>query len=404
METPRGFQEGPFSYHQEIELTIDDLANLGQGVGRIEGWVVMVPGSLPQERVRARVFKNHAGHSEADLIEVLEPSPYRLEAPCPLFGECGGCQYQHLGYERQLEWKQRQVAEVLQRLCGLEIAVDSVIPSPLAYGYRTKITPHFEKPRQGAIGEIGFLRRGRGRKILDVPHCPIASDAINAALPAARAEIRAKASTFKRGATLMLRDCGGKVLQDNRDIASEKVGDLTFRFLAGDFFQNNAVILPAFTGHVAEMASEGGTRFLVDAYCGSGLFGLSAAKDFERVAGIEVAETSLDWAKHNAEANGIKNAEFVAGSAEAIFDQIDFPAEETAVIIDPPRKGSTPGFLDQLIQFGPKRVVYVSCNPATQARDLIPLLEGGYQAKRVQPFDLFPQTRHLECVVTLEKG
>ncbi len=191
---------------------------------------------------------------------------------------------------------------------------------------------------------------------------------------------------------------------DPKAVAVENVGGLEFRFLAGDFFQNNPFILPLFTGYVAEKAAAGGARFLVDAYCGSGLFALTLANRFERVAGVEVSETSCEWARRNAESNGIGNATFLTASAEAIFGEIEFPAAESAVVIDPPRKGCTPEFLNQLIAFGPERVVYVSCDPATQVRDLKQLDEGGYQLADVQPFDLFPHTRHLECVMTLVRS
>ncbi|MBR4309595.1 MAG: class I SAM-dependent RNA methyltransferase, partial [Akkermansia sp.] len=137
--------------------------------------------------------------------------------------------------------------------------------------------------------------------------------------------------------------------------------------------------------------------------CGSGLFALSLAHRFEKVLGVEVSETSADWARANARSNGINHASFLAASAEAIFEQVDFPAEETAVVIDPPRKGCDMVFLNQLFAFGPKRVVYVSCNPATQIRDLAEFDKAGYKVVEVQPFDLFPQTKHLECVATLEK-
>jgi 23S rRNA (uracil1939-C5)-methyltransferase/tRNA (uracil-5-)-methyltransferase len=240
--------------------------------------------------------------------------------------------------------------------------------------------------------------------LVDVPECAIAMDAINAALPEIRAGIRARADTFKRGSTVLIRATGDTVETDFKAIVSERVGELTFQFLAGDFFQNNPFILPAFTGYVARQAVGGGARFLVDAYCGSGLFALTLARHFEKVAGVEVSDTSCEWARRNAQANGITNASFLTAEAEAVFARIDFPAAETAVVIDPPRKGCTPEFLAQLVAFGPARVVYVSCDPATQVRDLKHLGNGGYQLAEVQPFDLFPHTRHLECVMTLQRG
>ncbi len=401
---PKKFHPYPFEYHQEIELRIDALSNLGVGIGRLGGWVVFVPFCLPGELVKARVFRNDKNCSNADLIEVLEASPERGEPKCPLFGTCGGCQYQHLSYQAQLDWKTRQVGELLLHMAGIEFPVQPCIPSPKIWNYRSKITPHFDHPRHGEIGPIGFLPNGRRSGIIDVPQCPIAMEEINAVLPRERESYRQRGKQFKKGATLLLRATEGRVETNPNAVVTEHVGELSFDFLAGEFFQNNPFILPAFTGHAAAEAKAGGARFLVDAYCGSGLFALTLAKHFEQVAGVEVSEAAADWARRNAESNGITNARFLAASAETIFADIDFPANETAVLIDPPRKGCSPEFLEQLIAFAPSRVVYVSCDPATQVRDLAILKQGGFELQKVQPFDLFPHTRHLECVMTLTRS
>ena len=467
------FNNQPFRYHEEIELEIHTLTNLGAGLGRValprdeisnlkseistcergtgdggrgtgdyfapsapcaSGWVVMVPFALPGERVRARVFRNHKNYSEADLLEVLRPSPGRVTPRCPLFGRCGGCQYQNFEYSGQLAWKRRQVAELLRHLAGIEFPVSPVIASPRQYAYRSKITPHFrarnagrgtrgaESPALAGHGlplapgipqsapsaphspfPIGFLRQGSRFDILDVPRCEIATDAINARLATVRADVRARAAAgeFTRGATLLLRDAGGEVVTGHDHVITERVGGMTLRFLARDFFQNNPFILPAFAGYVSEQAASSGARFLVDAYCGSGLFALAAAGAFERVAGIEISESSIQFARENAAANNIANATFRAGDASAIFAGLDFPSCDTAVAIDPPRKGCDGDFLAQLFAFAPRAVVYVSCDPATQMRDLAAFIARGYKLTAVQPFDLFPQTRHLECVITL---
>ena len=457
----RKFNEHPFRYHQEIELEISTLTNLGLGLGRVPldeavqpapeletrnverpnlgGWVVMVPFTLPGERVRARVFRNHKNFSEADLVEVLTPSADRVDPKCPLFGRCGGCQYQHLNYGAQLEWKRRQVAELLEHMAGITFPVSPVVPSPREYGYRSKITPHFAAPRRGPEDRgqmtedgsqtaelrppsavlrppmpIGFLRQGTRFDIVDVPHCPIATEAINTRLGAVREAVHAKAASYTRGATLLLREASGVVTTDYDAVITETIEPLPgsaasvrpikLHFLARDFFQNNPYILPAFTGYVREQAAASGARFLVDAYCGSGLFALTAASAFERVEGVEISESSVRFATENAAANGITNATFVAADAAAIFQGLTFPPAETAVIIDPPRKGCDESFLKQLFACGPRAVVYVSCDPATQMRDLRHFLAAGYQLKAAQPFDLFPQTRHLECVLTLVKG
>ena len=517
----------PFAYHTELELEIITLTNHGVGLARVPlpssqpstfhsqlttqapaaagAWVVMVPFCLPGERVRARIFRNHKNYSEADLIAVLTPSPHRIAPVCPLFTRCGGCQYQHFTYSEQLLWKQRQVAELLQHMAGITHAVNPVIGSPKPYGYRSKITPHFNPPRQpfglepraespepdsgsassysdlsnlnsqlsaraAAAVPIGFLRQGTRFDIVDVPRCYIATDAINEKLPESRAKIhtRAAAGEFLRGSTLLLRDADGQVTTDYEAIVTETVAPLSdaqlsalrspplsapptfdvqsskfevprepaarpssasvpqlstfnsqpaaasplrLRFLARDFFQNNPFILPAFTAYVRAQAAASGARFLVDAYCGSGLFALSAAPSFERVAGIELSESSIRFARQNATANNIANATFQSGDAATIFAGLPalvtpespkaFTPAETAVIIDPPRKGCDESFLTQLFAFAPRTVVYVSCDPATQMRDLKSFLAAGYTLTDVQPFDLFPQTRHLECVITL---
>lgn len=412
----KSFNDDPFPYHAELELEIATLTNLGVGLARVPHpadpaarWVVMIPFTLPGERVRARVFRNHKNYSEADLVEILAPSPQRIAPVCPLFGRCGGCQYQNLAYAEQLVWKRRQVEELLRHMAGLEFPVAPVIGSPTEYGYRSKITPHFNAPRSAAEAAelpIGFLRQGTRFDILDVPACPIATAPINARLAASRAHVRARAAegAYARGGTLLLRDASGQVTTNYDDVVTETVGDLKLRFLARDFFQNNPFILPAFTGYAREQAAATGARFLVDAYCGSGLFALACAPAFEKVAGIEISESSIVFARQNAEANRLANVTFQAGDAAAIFAGLAFPAADTVVLIDPPRKGCDEAFLAQLFAYGPRAVVYVSCDPATQMRDLRAFTAAGYALTAVQPFDLFPQTRHLECVVTLRKA
>jgi 23S rRNA (uracil1939-C5)-methyltransferase/tRNA (uracil-5-)-methyltransferase len=433
----------------------------------------MVPFGLPGERVRARIYRNHRNFSEADLVEVLHASPHRIAPPCPLFGVCGGCQYQNLTYAEQLHWKQRHVGELLRHLAKIEFPVNAVIPSPAEYGYRSKITPHFNPPRPADAGErsnakfqrpgnavtteagrfasspnpnirmpfksresgraepeasldfpIGFLRQGSRFAIVDVPQCPIATAAINDELARVRATVQEQADrgVYQRGATLLLRHSAEGVTTDYGATITEEVavadrdedeasagagptsgGTVRLRFFARDFFQNNPSILPDFTGHVRTQAASAGARFLVDAYCGSGLFALTAARRFEGVVGIEISASAVQWARENAAANHIAHATFRAGEAAAIFADLEFPAAETAVVIDPPRRGCDASFLSQLIAFGPRTIVYVSCDPATQMRDLTVLIPAGYTLTNVQPFDLFPQTRHLECVITLRR-
>jgi 23S rRNA (uracil1939-C5)-methyltransferase/tRNA (uracil-5-)-methyltransferase len=278
------FHALPFAYHQEIELEISTLTNLGVGLGRVKlpgaeieaGWVVMVPFALPGEQVRARVFRNHKNFSEADLVAVLQASPHRIPAPCPLFGRCGGCQYQQLAYAEQLAWKRRQVAELLGHMAGIEFPVEPVIGSPREFGYRSKITPHFAAPRSGVLDAanfpIGFLRQGTRFELVDVPRCEIATDAINELLPEVRARTReqAAAGAYPRGGTVLLRDAGGAVTTDYGATIVEEIGSpdaaepgqagLRLRFLARDFFQNNPFILPFFARYVTGQAAASGAR------------------------------------------------------------------------------------------------------------------------------------------------
>jgi 23S rRNA (uracil1939-C5)-methyltransferase/tRNA (uracil-5-)-methyltransferase len=428
-----------------LELVIYTLTFLVVGLGRVplpaaggqpavdsglrsqvsgfsSNWVVMVPFTLPGEKVRARVFRNHKNFSEADLVEVLTPSPHRIDPKCPLFGRCGGCQYQHLTYAEQLKWKRQQVEELLKYMAGVEFPVNPVIGSPREFGSGSKNTPLFHVRNHGGPGSppaadgrvadppvdptpIGFLKQGTRFDLLDVPQCPIATPEINAKLPEVRARTRARlaAGEYKRDATLLLRHAQEGVITEYDAVIHEKVGDLRLHFLSRDFFQNNPFILPVFTGYARDQAAASGAKFLVDAYCGSGLFALTCAPAFQRVAGIEISESSIKFATENAAANGITNATFRAGDAAQIFAGLDFPPTDTAVLIDPPRKGCDESFLNQLFAFGPRAVVYVSCDPATQMRDLKSFVAAGYQLTAVQPFDLFPQTRHLECVITLRK-
>jgi len=397
---PKGFSPNPYPYHHELELEISDVTNLGIGIGRDQDWVIQVPYCWPGERVKARVFRNHSNYSEADLLEVLTSSPDRTEPVCKLYGSCGGCQYQGATYEAQLKWKRQQVENSLVRLGGLSVEVEPVIPSPKPYGYRSKLTPHFQGGRQGRELNIGFLRQGSRRALIDVEACPIATDAINNALPAARNELR-NAPKRKRGGTLLLREVIEGVVTDPKKLVSEKVGDLIFHFKAGEFFQNNPFVLPLLVEHVVQQSKTDEISLLVDAYCGGGLFGLSAASRFKKIVGIEISREGFEGARTNARINQIENSQFFLGDASSIFDELEGISEPAALVIDPPRRGCDPDFLRQAIEFAPQRIVYVSCEPATQARDCQILLKAGYQPILAQPFDLFPQTRHVENVLTL---
>jgi tRNA/tmRNA/rRNA uracil-C5-methylase (TrmA/RlmC/RlmD family) len=395
---PKGFNDHPYEYHQELILEIENITNLGYGIARDNEWVIQIAFVLPGEKVRAKIFRNHKNYSEADCIEVLSPSLDRVEPNCSLFGICGGCQYQSVQYKTQLEWKRNQVNDSFARIGELDVNVKAVISSPKEYGYRSKLTPHYEKARSDNPRKIGFLRYGSRKVIIDVPHCPIATENINQALPSARKDLHDTLNK-KKGGTLLLRDTLEGVITNPKEVVSERVGDLIFQFKAGEFFQNNPFILPKLVDYVIQQAKIDDADLLVDAYCGGGLFSLSAAKHFKKVLGIEISREGFEWARANASINRIENAEFFLGDATSIFADLDNNVK-CSLVIDPPRRGCDEDFLKQAITFQPHKIIYVSCDPATQARDAKILVDGGYKITDVQPFDLFPQTRHVENIVT----
>eukprot|EP00123_Amoebidium_parasiticum_P007555 comp18195_c1_seq1/m.19054 comp18195_c1_seq1/g.19054 ORF comp18195_c1_seq1/g.19054 comp18195_c1_seq1/m.19054 type:complete len:295 (-) comp18195_c1_seq1:459-1343(-) len=255
---------------------------------------------------------------------------------------------------------------------------------------------------------IGF-RSHSGKSILDITHCLIATQPVNDGLTSVRAHVLSNLGLYKKGATLLVRETemgeGKKGFEtDPKATVTERVGKTVFQFPAGTFFQNNPSALPELISHVSkEAAGDGECDFLVDAYCGAGLFAISTRDSFVKTIGIEISEASVEWARRNAEANkASEKCSFVVGDATHVFTSAkDYPPGRTSVIVDPPRKGCDVDFLTQLLNFKPGRIVYVSCNPETQARDVKTLVSGGYRVSRIVPFDLFPHTKHIECVVTL---
>ena len=400
---PRHFKPDPFPYHHELTLEINALSHQGKGIGRYKDWVVMVAYAVPGDRIKARIFRNHSNYSEADLIAVLESSPDRVAPRCELFGECGGCQYQHIDYGVQLKWKQQHVRESLERLAGLKCEVSAVRTSGRAYAYRSKLTPHFrQSPKRHPDTAVGF-EHSQSRRIVDVPYCPIATDALNEVLPKAREELRNGQLPFKKGGTLLLRDCIEGVVSDPNAIVSSRIGEWVFQFQAGEFFQNNPFILADLVDYVVQQAADEGLKTLIDAYCGVGVFSLAASRHFDHCFGIEINANAIHWANANAVINKVDNCTFRLGKAESIFEGLVCNGHEASLIIDPPRRGCDEAFLQQVFAFSPQKVVYVSCAPDTQARDLAHFLAKGYEASSVQPFDLFPQTRHIENVVVLQR-
>jgi 23S rRNA (uracil1939-C5)-methyltransferase/tRNA (uracil-5-)-methyltransferase len=421
-EPKNKFNPFPFAFQEEVTITITDITNLGSGVGRkkLENgteWVIMVPLVLPGEVVTVKVSKNYASYSEASLVSILTVSPDRITPQCKYFTSCGGCQYQHMSITAQRHWKWSQVKDSLQRIGHLtDVNVSPVIGTSELYGYRSKLTPHYDRKHANQDAAIGFLQRGT-KHIVDITDCIIATDNIRASFNKMRTELKATilgpGKSTKDGATLLFRETDdGNVERDYRRNVTQTVGGILFRYKAGEFFQNNPFLLPALVEHVLRQATATGSNkcnavacsYLIDAYCGSGLFALSCAASFREVFGVEVSHQAVAAATDNAARNKITNAKFLCGPAGDIFSKVmHLPRDETVMVLDPPRSGCDEPFLQQLYAFGPRRVVYVSCDPATQARDAKGLVAAGYSVVDVTPFDLFPQTRHIESVMTFER-
>ncbi|KAI9452425.1 S-adenosyl-L-methionine-dependent methyltransferase [Lactarius psammicola] len=472
--------ESPFGFKEEVELTVSSISSSGEGLALAPSskgpWVVAVPFVLPGEVIRARVYRHAKMYSLADLISVEVPNPELRDmsrVKCKYFGTCAGCQYQMLSYETQLDLKRNVVVKAYQNYSNLpESSIPNIqptIPSPLQYGYRTKITPHFEPPpkkvqKQGPSTseegkpswlKIGFNQTGR-RVVMDIEECPIATPVMNETYAPMRDNIAKEIYTYKRGVSLLLRDSleipGGNspaattqlgvkdnhvCITDHKATVRERVGDMLFDYQAGSFFQNNNSVLVPLTSYVRDaifppaptpvstdplsIAPPPPPTHLVDAYCGAGLFALTLAPHFTKVAGIELSADSIRFATHNAELNGLAHkVSFRAGDAAQIFGAVgDFPSERTALVVDPPRKGCDEAFVRQLLAFRAQTVVYVSCNVHTQARDIGQIVswsaeedavaetaadgkgKGKYVLESLRGFDLFPQTAHVESVAIL---
>jgi tRNA/tmRNA/rRNA uracil-C5-methylase (TrmA/RlmC/RlmD family) len=364
---------------QTVRVTIEDIAFGGEGVGRVNDFVVFVPFVAPGETVEAELIEVKKRFGRARLRQVLQPSPERVAPACRYFGECGGCQYQHLAYPAQLRIKHKQACDLFQRIGGIDPArVEAIIPCPEPYGYRNRIMirSQWDKYKQGL--NIGFLRADN-RLVVDIEECKIAEPALNEEIGRVRQH-----PPPKGGIKVVLRAAaeGWEVPRDS-------------------FFQNNFFLLPKLVETVGARLSESGSRFLIDAYCGVGFFSIELGGLVEEFAGVEVDAAAILAARRNAQARGRSNGQFLAGRAEEFLPRMlrRFEAGSSTVILDPPRTGCPAEMLQVLRKAGPRQVLYVSCHPATLARDLNVLCAGNvFEVTKIVPLDMFPQTQHMECV------
>jgi tRNA/tmRNA/rRNA uracil-C5-methylase (TrmA/RlmC/RlmD family) len=350
-----------FSRDPVITVTIEDIAFGGDGVGRWQNEVTFVPFTIDGETVRAAVVERRRRFQRAALVRPLKPSPHRVDPPCPYFGRCGGCAYQHMSYPHQLEVKRAQVAQALRRIGRFhDVEVALTIPSPQPFGYRNRITVHADE------GKLGFYEL-RSHTLLDIARCPLARDAVNAKL----AELRRRG--LPPGTHRTLREGTGTTFEQINDGVARLLLEYVGRHLSGDS--------------------------LVDAYCGSGFFAHALAPGLRTVAGIEWSEPAIASARRNAHAN----ESYHLGDVATLLGDVLHATNPDTLVLDPPAEGLAPAVIEQTLAQPPARVLYVSCNPATLARDLSRLAPG-YKLVEVQPFDMFPQTAEIEAVAVLARN
>jgi len=448
----------PVARDQELELSIDSLAYGGNGVARLNGFVVFVRRGLPGDRVRARVTKVKRNHAEALAVEVLEPGPQRVDAPCAHYPACGGCRFQDLAYEAQAVAKQDQVLDALRRIGGIaEPPLDPIEPAVDQFHYRNKMEYSFTATPAGPA--LGLHRAGRWDEVLEIERCWISSDLMNAVRDAvrdwARAEklepydqaehtgylrhlvmregrntgqmlvqlVTAPGERFDREELVEVlrrfpevRSIHWAVNESQAEVTNlpttllwgeeaieEELCGLRFRVRPNAFLQTNTKMAEQLYELAGEYAGLTGDETVYDLYCGIGSIGLTMASRALTVWGVEVSEESVACALENAELNGIANAAFFAGEVGASLEELrDRAGPPDVVVVDPPRAGLSGKALRRLGRLEAARIVYVSCNPTTLAGNVKELqCDWGYRLERARPVDMFPHTPHVEAVALL---
>lgn len=400
-------------------LEILEVNSNGQGIAVLPSdhdplnskTIILVPFVTKGDIIQAKIGIHHKLFAEGHLLRVVKSSKLRNDRliKCKHFTECSGCQLQMLPYDEQLKFKKNIVIKAFKKY-GLNAPIQDTVASPLQYEYRTKLTPHFNSNRSNIM--IGFEKSGIGRGMFNVRECEIARPVISNALKNDRHILEGIVRKYKKSGTILLRDksIDGNIgyTTNHTEIISQKINDFVFQFPAGEFFQNNNSILPILINDISLDLKRLDLKNLVDTYCGSGFIGISLSNHIEKLIGIEISAGNLKMASENAKLNGLTSSQFILGSSEEIFKDLnEIKPEETCIVLDPSRKGSSHSYLSQLSSFKPKLIVYVSCNVFTQARDLayfIKNTENGskYELKTVQGFDFFPQTKHVESLAILE--
>jgi 23S rRNA (uracil1939-C5)-methyltransferase len=450
----------PVAKDDELELEIESLAYGGNGVARLNGFVVFVRRGLPGDRVRARVTKVKRSHAEALAVDVLRAGAERVDAPCAHYPACGGCRFQDLAYEAQAAAKEAQVADALRRLGAIaDPPLEPIVPAASPFFYRNKLEYSFTQLADGPT--LGFHKAGRWDAVLEIEKCWLTTDVGNAIRNAVREWAReeglvafdqetgegylrhlvvregrntgqvlvqlvtAPGERFETGYLVevlrrfaevrsihwAVNDTPAEVtnlptlLLWGDEAIEEVLYGLRFRIRPSAFLQTNTEMAERLYGIAQEYAALGGRETVWDLYCGIGTIGLVLARDAFAVWGVEMSEESVACALENAELNGIANAAFFAGNVgQAVEELRDRSGDPDLVVVDPPRAGLAGKALRRLGRIGAPRIVYVSCNPTTLAGDAKVLREEfGYELTRARPVDMFPHTPHVETVALLEQ-
>lgn len=388
---------------KRADVIIGTIAFGGEGVGRIGDKVVFVPFTAAGDKVRVEITEERKRYLRGVPLDILEPGPERRTPPCPLFGRCGGCDYQHLSPGEQLSVKERQVREVFQRIGRVpDPPVLPIVPSPEVFHYRGKGEYHLRRGKDGTPA-LGFMDV-RGGTVIPVFRCLLMEDSINEAANRFLADVLAGGAAVPDGRYVFWSggEDGSPGLPGGDlpfPALMRRVKDVPFLVPREGFFQANLFLAGTLVDKVLAMGGWDPGDSVLDGYCGSGLFSLFLAPRVARVTGVDSDGGAVRAARANALAQGRDRVRFLEGSAEeTVRDLLRRGERFDAVLLDPPRAGCERPLLEALADAPPREIVYVSCNPATQARDVLLLMERGFRLDSLRPLDMFPQTKHVEVI------
>lgn len=380
------------------EVTIERILPGGRGIAHTDGQTVMVALAAPGDRLRVRFDRVKGSVAFASIVEVLEPSPMRVEPPCPYFGRCGGCDFQQLNYQAQLDAKVEIIHDCLRRVGGIENSPDfEITPAPDEWRYRSRAQWQYD----AVAKQLGYFE-ANSHRVCDVAECAVLTPELQSELERLRREMNngdlpEDSRYFRAIAGDEAVSIACETARDLRDVRRTIHGE-TYRLNADSFFQTNIDLLP----ELIEAALGGAQgKSAMELYCGVGLFTVPLARRFERVIAIEDDADATGFARENLHGADLRNVEVVTANVGELGENADALQAVDFLLLDPPRTGAESRVIIAIIKIKPQRISYVSCDPATLARDLKKLIAGGYSIQSIRAFDMFPQTHHVETVVHL---